>query len=203
MELPNESVETTLPSSQSQDASVLVLAPCLHDDADAVCSDLLDPVPDEFRALVVDVTASPLRVRRRLAEAVDDEPAALEVVGVEYMRPAEQAPADADGATTIPDADTTYVQAPGDLSGLGVAASSTLREWADVDEQVVVCLRSLTTILQYADDGPTLAFLQEFLNHCATADAFVHVHLDPTAVDDRTVEGVRRQVETVVELEPR
>ncbi|WP_445677853.1 DUF7504 family protein [Salinarchaeum laminariae] len=66
------------------------------------------------------------------------------------------------------------------------------------DEQIVVCLNSLTTILQYADDGPALAFLRELLDHCEVAGALTHVHLDPSAIDEQTIEGVRGQVDETV-----
>lgn len=214
MELRLTPPTAELSTTQSPAASVAVLAPCLHGDIDAVCRDLqVLADPGQLRVLVVDVTASPARVRRRWAEHVEAPPRALEVIGVEYMEPESEPGATAEGRSggdgqsptlpaSLPEAETTYVQEPGDLSGIGVAASATLREWADADEQVVVCLRSLTTVLQYADDGPTLAFLRELLGHCERADALAHVHLDPTAVDERTVEGVREQVDAVVELSP-
>lgn len=214
MELRLTPPSAQLSTTQSPATSVAVLAPCLHGDVDAVCRDLqvLDD-PGQLRVLVVDVTCSPARVRRRWAEHVGQPPRALEVIGVGYMEPESEPEATAEqrsgseeqfpGAPgTLPEAETTYVQEPGDLSGIGVEASTTLREWADADGQVVVCVRSLTTILQYADDGPTLAFLRELLTHCERADALAHVHLDPTAVDERTVDGVRGQVDAVAELTP-
>lgn len=202
MELRPDSDVSGMPTSLHSSTAVGVLSPSFHDDADAICRDLLTvDDPADLRVLIVDVTASPLRVRRRLVDHLDQEPDSLAVIGVEYMEPSEQTSTSTD-TPSAPEAETTYVQEPGDLAGIGVAASATLREWADADEQVVVCLRSLTTILQYADDGPTLSFLRELLDHCERADALVHVHLDPTAVDEQTVEGVRGQVDAVVELTP-
>lgn len=199
MELRLTTESAALPSSLAPPASVLVLAPCLHPDHDAVCTELLAvDDPEQCRVLVVDVTASPARVGHRWAQHVEDPPAALSTVGVQYMEPADDRTAPA--PASLPEPETEYVQEPGDLSGLGVAASATLRTWSDADEQVVVCVRSLTTILQYADDGPALAFLNELFGHCSAVGALAHVHLDPTAVDERTVEGIRGQVDAVVEL---
>lgn len=67
--------------------------------------------------------------------------------------------------------------------------------------RVVVIADSDDLLRRLDDDWPVSAFLRELLRHCEAADAMTHIHLDPTAVDERMVEGVQGQVDAVLSLE--
>lgn len=181
--------------------SALILAPHLDDCEDRICTDLLTPAPPaDQRVLVVTVTDSLGDAHRRWDRAVRARPAEFAIVGVEFLDDGESSAdvgAEADGWLT-----TLTVRNPGDLTGLGVRISGQLGAWDDVDEQVVVCLRSLTAMLQYTDLDELVRFLGALEPHLAEAAAVSHFHLDPGAVDDPTVRSLSHAFDRVVEVSP-
>jgi hypothetical protein len=54
-------------------------------------------------------------------------------------------------------------------------------------ERIVVCVSSLTALLQYVDPQRAYRFLNSLTNQFASLDAHAHYHLNPSAVDDQVV----------------
>ncbi|GAB3681466.1 hypothetical protein GCM10028857_05730 [Salinarchaeum chitinilyticum] len=134
------------------------------------------------------------------AVAAETEPTAATDPGATKSATAESGGADPETAGE-PKASwlTTHeVNDPGDLTGLGVTISSQLSEWADAEERVVVCFRSLTTTLQYVGTEELVRFLSELRTHVEAADAIAHFHLDPAAVDEQTRAAIRSVADGVV-----
>lgn len=82
---------------------------------------------------------------------------------------------------------------PGDLTGQGIAIAEAIRPGT------VVCYDSLTALLQYADRRRVVQYLQSLIERCIRNSASVHLHLDPTTTDERTVAAVSLLVDAVVE----
>lgn len=194
--------QEALSGSRSPPEQLLVLVPHLDEREDRVCADLLTPAPPAAeRVLVVSVTDSVVAAHRRWDRRVGAHPAEFAVVSVDLLEEGVGAARD-----PAPDAESASwltahsVSDPGELTGLGVEITGQLVEWADCDEQVVVCLRSLTTMLQYTSVRELVQFLQELQGHLAECDAVAHFHLDPGAVDDETVRSLSHAVDSVVEV---
>jgi len=174
---------------------LLVELPQFDERDTAVCLDLLTvEEPAEERLLIVSVTETIGKTHRRWDDRIGEHPAAFAVVSASF---ADDAPDGTAGWLT-----THRVDDPGDLTGLGVTISGQLSEWADAEEQVVVCLRSLTTMLQYVGPDELVRFLTELRKHLERSGAVAHFHLDPDAVDPRTVAALRSAVDGVVVDEP-
>lgn len=79
----------------------------------------------------------------------------------------------------------------GDLTGLGIAISNVLSQWAKTDAQIVVCFDSLTALLQYVEPEKAYEFLHVLTGRLFAADAIAHFHISPDAHDDQTVAMLR------------
>lgn len=96
--------------------------------------------------------------------------------------PTEPVPIPGTGA----DVRVTTVGSPADLTGVGMAASDLLSRW-EGDARTVVCVDSLTTLLQYTDARRSYRFLHALLGRLDAAPGTVHAHLDPDSHDRATV----------------
>ncbi|QPV62730.1 hypothetical protein I7X12_18700 [Halosimplex litoreum] len=95
------------------------------------------------------------------------------------------------------DAAVRTVSDPTDLTGVGIAVGEWLRA-RDTDEEPVVCLDSLSTLLQYADPERAFRFLHGLRTQVRSADATAFVSVDPGAHDEATLGTFRALFDAVV-----
>ncbi|AGN02737.1 hypothetical protein L593_13990 [Salinarchaeum sp. Harcht-Bsk1] len=190
---------------------LLVELPRFDERDTSACLDLLTASePAGEKLLIVSVTETIGKTHRRWDDHVGEHPDEFAVVSASFAEsaPGEDAPDEA-GGTTPAAADgpeptasswltTHQVDDPGDLTGLGITVSNQLAEWADAEEQVVVCFRSLTTTHQYVGTQELVRFLGELRKHVEASDAIAHFHLDPDAVDTQTRAAIRSVFDGVV-----
>lgn len=93
------------------------------------------------------------------------------------------------------------VSDPGDLTGIGMRTTSLLGDQNERDNQLVVCLDSITTILQFAEPRRTFQFLHTMTNFLARKDAISHYHMDPEAHEKQTVAQMRQLFDEVVAVD--
>lgn len=92
------------------------------------------------------------------------------------------------GASTRPaHRSVEYVESPGDLEGLGVAISDTLRRWQATENRSLVCFRSVTLVLEHATLERTFRFLHLLTHRVDAAGATARYHLDVAAHDAVTI----------------
>lgn len=91
------------------------------------------------------------------------------------------------------------VSSPSNLTEIGVALNRHLPETDD--ERLVVCVRSLTAMLQYVDLQQAYRFLNTMANQLASVDARAHYHLDPGAHDDKVVTTLSSLFDSVYDLD--
>jgi hypothetical protein len=164
-------------------SSVLLLTPGLANDSSETCRQLLSiEEPAASNVLWVSYTDSPSSRATALREQLGTTPAATAGIIV-----GESAPATAgDGLDNL-----QTVGAPADLTGLGIAVSEQLREWAQTGRQNVVCFDSVTALLQYVDIDTAYEFLHVITGRMYSFDAVGHFHMDPDAHDDQLVEQIK------------
>ncbi|WP_049986698.1 DUF7504 family protein [Halobellus rufus] len=95
------------------------------------------------------------------------------------------------------DLDVETVASPSNLTGVGVKSTPYLSEWDDA----TVTVESLTVLLQYADTQSVYRFLHVLTTRLRAADATGYFYLDPSVVDDRTVELLKTLFDAVVECD--
>ena len=171
--------------------NVLVLAGSMDGSAE-YCATRLDSPPGTGSpsALFVSLDDSP---DRRLDAVLRDGAARPPDVGVVCCDGTRSAAAagstgsDSAGPSPTPGPWVTTVGSPGDLTGLGVRIEEALSAWADDPGSVELCFHSLTTLCQYVDVRTVFRFCHAVIHHLAAVGASSHFHLDPGAVDERTV----------------
>lgn len=91
------------------------------------------------------------------------------------------------------------VDRPGDLTGIGVAVTGYLAEWPSTG-LTAFCLHSLTAQLQYVDREQVYQFLHTLRGHLDDRDVVGHVHMNPAAHDEQTVDTFKTLFDAVVEV---
>lgn len=147
-----------------------------------------DGAPENY--LTITFRTSPADRLEHWRTHVDaDLPSNVGVVAVGDRTRGAAAVDTATGPVAIPGADAdvrvSTVASPADLTGVGMAASDLLSRW-EGDGRTVVCLDSLTTLLQYTDARRSYRFLHALLGRLDATPGTVHAHLDPAAHDRAT-----------------
>lgn len=168
--------------------TVLVLASPMEPAAVEVCMDLLS-CDDPARGNVLNVLFT-RRPDRRVASwerHVGALPETFEILS-------SQSPS---GLPT--DVDVQTVGRPGDLTKIGVSITERIAEWED-DQPRSVCLHSVTAQLQYASTEQVYQFLYTLFGHLVDEGIDGHVHMNPAAHDDQTVDTFKTLFDAVVEV---
>lgn len=178
-------------------SNVLLLSESLDPTARETGFDLLTPTETgEQRVLAISYLDTPADWLDRWRDRVGPLPADVRLVMV-----GETAAGDGDWRSSA----TEHVQvtraSPTDLTGVGIAVSDTLSTWGQSDDPVVVCVDSVTTMLQYAPLPTVFRFLHTICRRFASVGALAHFHLDPAAHDDQTVARLTHLFDALVRIE--
>ena len=173
--------------------NVLVLDSPTGEAGEAYCAERLTASPGEGspNALLVTLDALPDRRFDAVVRRGGARPADVGIVCCDETRGAAAASGATDGPGPGPGPGAgpwiATVSSPGDLTGLGVRIEQALSTWAETPAPVELCFHSLTTLLQYVDERAAFRFCHALTRRVDTTGASAHFHLDPAAVDDRTV----------------
>jgi len=113
----------------------------------------------------------------------------LDSAAVVAVGPVTETGADCAAVRTVAD--------PTDLTGVGIAVGEWLRA-RDDDERPVVCLDSLSTLLQYADPERAFRFCHGLTAQVRSTGAAAFVSVDPGAHDEATLGTFRTLFDTVI-----
>ena len=177
----------TTPPGRHDGETALLLAGPFEDAGTAACFEHLasDGEPPR-RMLNVLFTRRPGHRVENWRHHVGDLPEQFVVLG--SQEPASEAP----------DVDVERLADPGDLTSTGVAITGQLAEWP-ADGRTGFCLHSATAQLQYSGREQVYQFLHTLRAHLEEHGAVGHVHLNPDAHDDRTVDTFKTLFDTVLE----
>jgi hypothetical protein len=174
--------------------TVFLLSPMIGDEEHALCADLLDQYDmEETAVLFVTLTETPTNRIAFWEENVGDRPARISVV---YTGAADESAEDTDDATTL-----RLVRNPGNLTQFGVQITEALDELRSGPEDIVVCFRSLSALLQYASPNQVFQFMQVLTDHFKQAETVAHVHMNSDAHDRQTIATFTQVFDIVIEAE--
>jgi hypothetical protein len=177
--------------------NVLLLSESLDPTARHTGFELLTPAEvSEQRVLTISYLDTPGDWLDRWTDRVGTLPAAVRLVAV-----GETAAGDDDWRSSATEHVAVTRASPTDLTGVGIAVSDTLSAWGETDDPVVVCVDSVTTMLQYAPLPTVFRFLHTLCRRFASVDALAHFHLDPAAHDDRAVARLTQLFDALVRIE--
>lgn len=169
-------------------STALVLASPLNPGAEAVCvGHLTAGAEPPKRVLSVVFTGRPDQRVERWERHAGALPETFVVLST------QRSERSAEGAEVV------MLDRPGDLTDIGVAITEHIAEWPD-DGRGVFCLDSLTAQLQYVDTKQVYQFLHTLRGHLADRGVVGHVHMNPAAHDQETVETFETLFEAVVEV---
>jgi hypothetical protein len=175
--------------------TVFVLSPALGGGSDSLCGDLLDQYPaHETAVLFVSLTDSPSDQGEFIRDSLGEHPAEASLVYTGGL-PGGQEP-------TVPDSTAVRgVENPGNLTQFGVQVTEALDALRSGPEQVVVCFRSLSALLQYAAPNQVFQFMQVLIDHFKQADAIAHVHMNSDAHDSQTIATFTQLFDVVIDID--
>jgi len=178
---------TDLHSELADARNVLLCAPSMSGGEAEACTDLLIPSnPAGATALWVTFRGDATDCVDQWLAAAAERPTEAVVVVV-----GESVGAQPDGVAV------EHVSSPSDLTGLGITIGELLSEW---ETPPVVCVDSLTAMLQYVDVETAYEFLHAITGQLYAADARAHFHIDPSAHDRKTVDSIASLFDAVVEF---
>lgn len=183
-----------------EDAStVLLLVPSLTATDDRACTVALTPVsPERLNVLWLTLTQSPDERLAVWQEHADELPLRLGVVAVGDLT--RSAAVEALAVDRAPDTvDVKTVSDPTDLTRIGIALSDMLSEWDRNSARTVVCVHSLTALLQFVELRRAFRFLHTLKGRLQASDATAHYHMDPEAHDRQTIVTFKPLFDAVIE----
>jgi hypothetical protein len=194
---------TSLGSTVSGAANILVLAPSFANETRHICTDLLaGDDPSSAHVIAVTHTRSPEGVVADWHDHASTPPARGHVISVGDRTATPGT--DEDGAAEVaPPWTVDNVENPGNLTGLGIALSESLQEhtYAGDGPGTRLCFDSLTVLLQYADVKRAFRFLHVVTGRVKTADGVGHYHLDPAAHDQQTLATIKGLFDAIVTVD--
>lgn len=177
--------------------NALVLGSPFGDFHRHACADLLTTGADCERALLlIHLTQPGIRsrtVRERIAKTLPERVTVINVgppnheSAVEFELPEHT------------DCEVVSVPSPSNLTATGTRVATRLQRLRTSHDQVAVCFRTLTTLLQYVPTESALNFVITLMEKVRRVDGFGHYHLHPSAHDAETIDAFRNVADTVVE----
>jgi hypothetical protein len=180
-------------------SSVLLLAPSSDIAANACVVLLTRHGPDRTNVLGVTVSRSPedrfAFLRRRVPEEAPERAALIDAG--RGVRPT----AESDVDDLPPEFTLDRLPEHAEPVDLGVAVARRLGGWESTPESTVLCLHSVTALIEAFDRDAVISLVDSLNRLCETVDAVAHHHLDPTAHDDETLAMFRPLYDAVVEID--
>lgn len=170
--------------------NVLMLAPALSSETRDIHERLIGKHSMAEENLLVLTFRDPERWLARLDRHHDGLPNEVTIVAMDEATRNPAAYGDDVSVTTVK---------PADLTGVGMAVTDCITEWADSDAETVVCFDSVTDFLQYADRSTMYRFLRVVTRRFDAVDGFAHFHMDPYAHDRETIATLKSPFDAVVD----
>ncbi|WP_425606705.1 DUF7504 family protein [Natrinema marinum] len=88
---------------------------------------------------------------------------------------------------------------PADLTGIGMKLSDYLSSRGDADAKTVICVESITELLQYTNRKSLFRFLRVITRRIEHVEGIAHFHLNPAAHDQQTVSTIKSPFDAIVD----
>lgn len=180
------------PTEGGTPSNVLLLAPPFGQREERLCGELLRPPTDGQFDFVFCCLGSPAEKLDDRVEHAGIEPASTTVVDVDAAARSAAAASAPDHHRSV---DVERIQDPGDLLAIGRALSGRL----DGEGDPVVCVDSLTDLLQYSSDRELFRFLDVLTDAVERSGGIAHYHMDPEAHDPETIRTLEVQFDAVID----
>jgi len=193
---------TLLHEDDEDTANVLLLAPSLSTAEEEACINFLTflGISQENILSVTFTQTAQDRLELWQTHVGDERPARAGIVSVgeqtrsaSSQRTTSRQPPESISIDAISD--------PADLTRLGITIENYLSEWAENENQTVICFHSLTPLLQYADRERVFRFLHLLTGRIDSIDAVAHFHMNPEAHDAQTRNTLVQLFDAVIDID--
>ena len=172
-------------------ANILLGAPSMSQGTEAVCVDLLTQgPPGDVSVLWVSFRKPASQCLAEWRGEHDADPASFGAIVVGET-------VGSDDADEIDPQAIQRISNPSDLTGIGIKVGEFVSGQTD---QLVVCVDSLTALLQYVDLETAYEFVHALTGQLYSAGAVSHFHIDPTAHDPETIDTLLSLFDASVDL---
>lgn len=171
-------------------SNVLMLSPSLRSETEDLHRDLFGHRTLDSENVLLLTFGRADHLVEELKTEYDGEPNDIRVIQIDETL---------QGSTSYPDDVTVRTVSPTDLTGVGMAVSDVIKQWADDDAGTVVCFDSVTDFLQYADRSTMYRFLRVVTRRFDAVDGFAHFHMNPHAHDRQTIATLKSPFDAVVD----
>lgn len=198
-----------LPDRSEGYRSVLLLAPLDTPAEDRACLDLLTrSAAAETNVLSVTFSATPLERVALWKRLVGEElPNRVAVIGTDRSETdggvidggstEQESEPQTDGRLVIDES----LSDPVDPFELLLTIGRYLGEWAVTDERTLVCIRSVSALLDSMEVGQALHLIDVLNARFEQVGAVAHYHLDPDAHDQQEIANLRPLFDSVIEFD--
>lgn len=174
-------------------STVLLLSSCLDPAGREACRELLTVRPSaRLNVIYVAFTRAGKHHLDWWTDAAV-EPQRVAVIDAAPV-PSRSAPIESDCAVY------DRIGSPGNLTKIGVAISEHCKEF-EGEGTTVVCLRSLTALLQYIELDRAYRFLNAIANQLASIGAIGHCHINPNAHSRQELNALRTVFDATVSID--
>lgn len=183
------------------EGSTLLLAPAHSDSDNEACMDLLTDIePENENVLSVAVGPSPdERLMLWKREAGDQLPKRATIIDASGQTSTASGTAASDEIPSL-----TVKALPGNAEpvDIGMSIARCLGSWESNAESSVVCLHSVTDLLERYEQDRVIGLVNGIVDLCDSVGASCHHHMDPGAHAEAVVARFRPLYDTVVEPGP-
>lgn len=195
--------ECSFPTRPAAGESALLCASGMDHRGDEGCIHLSFPSdPQNVYYLGVTLDEAADEQKDRWHRYVGDLPAKMAIVSADEQFRGAAAAGGGSPPVSVEDVSVTSISDPSDLTGLGIKMNQCLSGWQDAPVDVVVCFRSLTTLLQYASLQRSFRFLHVLTRRIQSFGARAHFHIDPQAHSRKEMATLRNLFDRVYRLNP-
>lgn len=186
-----------------ESSNILLLAPSPHPSDLNICTDILAIRPTEtFNIWSLGITLSADDRIAHWHDRVGRTPSEFKVVTTGDPRIHPAADHGPDGEETDPlDPEVVTLSDPGNLTKIGVELTNSLDAWRRNDHKTMVCIHSITALMQYVEVKSVFKFLHEVKNAIDRSNGVAHYHMDPYAHDEETIGKVKQIFDTVIRID--
>ena len=180
------------------EGSTLILSSCPSDSDDEACTDLLTEInPESENVLSVAVGPSPderlLLWKRTVGDELPKRATIIDANGQTSTASGRAA------SEEIPTVNVEVLPQNAEPVDIGVSVARWLGRWESNPETSVVCLHSVTALLDRYEQDRVIGLVNSLVDLCDSAGAECHHHMDPGKHAEDVVSTLRPLYDTVIE----
>lgn len=184
-------------------SNILFLAPSPHPTDITICTDFLSLCPpDQANIWCLGITLSADEREWYWKSRVGDLPNNFKILSAGPLQSDDESQPDEALHSHMADEITCdHLTDPSNLTQIGINLTSTLSEWEATQHQTLICIHSISSLLQYVPLNRVFQFLHKITLEVDQTNAVAHYHMDPSAHEPEAIGKLRQLFDSVVRID--